>query len=346
MNKHNGSLFEKHPHLTLWGVIIALFLILYTMFSVKWINNRYTEYENKSLKTIVHQYYVGKIIDNNIGRFIKLREYRPNTVKWERPSRNYIKNITPNSIERKYYKIATDKNGFIMPSDVHEIPDLSIVFLGGSTTECLHMEETERFPYLVGKALEAKLEKKINSYNGGVSANESMHSLNILINKVLPMKPNYVVMMHNINDLAILRSQGGYGYPDSLKSHVQTSKNVFTRYQFPPATMSYDPEEVVEAFSRNINMFIAICRIHKITPILMTQANRVADDPLYHRFNEVICEIGKQEKVRVIDLANKVPRTTDLLFDSYHYTAKGSRVAAEIITTALVDEIEKVSYTF
>lgn len=346
MNKHNGSVFEKHPYLTLSGISLLFLLILYALFSVKWINNSHTEYENKSLKTILHQYYVGKIIDNNIGRFIKLREYRPNTVQWERPSRNYIKNIAPNSIERKYYKIATDKNGFIMPSDVHEKPDLSIVFLGGSTTECLHMEETERFPYLVGRALEVKFEKKINSYNGGVSANESMHSLNILINKVLPMKPDYVVMMHNINDLVILRSQGGYGYPDSLKSHVQTSKNVFTRYQFPPTSVSSDPKEFIEAFSRNLNMFIAICRIHKIEPILMTQANRVENDPLYHRFNEVICEIGKQEKVKVIDLANKVAKTTDLLFDSYHYTAKGSRVAAEIITAGLVDEIEKMSYTF
>jgi hypothetical protein len=339
MNKHNGSIFEKHPRLALLGIIIVLFSIVYEIFSVKWINNRYTEYENKNIKTILHQYYVGKIIDNNIGRFIKLREHRPHTVQWERPSRNYIKNNAPNGLERKYYKIATDKNGFIMPSDVHSTPDLRIVFLGGSTTECLYMEETERFPYLVGRELEKKLGKKINTYNGGVSANESMHSLNILINKVLPMKPDYVVMMHNINDLLILRSQGGYGYADSLKSHVQTSKNVFTRHQFPPSTISYDPEDLTEAFSRNLNMFISICRIHKIVPILMTQANRVDNDPLYHRFNEIICEVGKQEKVRVIDLANQIPSTADLFYDSYHYTAKGSRIAAEIIMTALVDEL-------
>lgn len=346
MNEHNGSVFEKHPYWTLFGIVVVFFLILYEIFSIKFINNRYTEYENKNLKTILHQYYVGKIIDNNIGRFIKLREHRPNTVRWERPSRNYIKNIVPNSIERKYYKIATDENGFIMPSVVHVVPDIKIVFLGGSTTECLYMEETERFPYLVGRELEFKLGKKINTYNGGVSANESMHSLNILINKVLPMKPNYVVMMHNINDLVILRSQGSYGYPHSLKSHIQTSKNIFTRYEFPPSIFSYDPEELVEAFSRNIALFISICRIHKIVPILMTQANRVENDPLYHRFNERLKEIGRQEKVTVIDLANNVPGRADFLYDSYHYTAKGSRVAAEIITDKLVDEIRKMSYTF
>lgn len=346
MNEHTRSVFEKHPYWTLLGVIFVLLLMLYGVFSIKCINNGYTEYENKNLKTILHQYYVSKIIDNNIGRFIKLREHRPDTVRWERPSRNYIKNMVPNSLERKYYKIATDENGFIMPSAVHTTPDLSIVFLGGSTTECLYMEETERFPYRVGRALEAKLGKKINTYNGGVSANESRHSFNILVNKVLPMKPNYVVMMHNINDLAILRSQGGYGYPHSLKSHIQTSKNVFTRHQFPPTTAVNDPEKLIEAFARSLKMFIAVCRIHQIVPILMTQANRVEDDPLYHRFNEVIREVGKEEQVKVIDLANQIPSAEGLFYDPYHYTAKGSQVAAEIITTALVDEIQKASYTF
>lgn len=346
MNEHNGSVFEKHPYWTLLGIILILLLMLYGLLSVKWINNRYTEYENKNLKTILHQYYVGKIIDNNVGRFIKLREHRPNTVRWERPSRRYIKNMFPNSLERKYYKMAIDENGFIMPSAVHTTPDLSIVFLGGSTTECLYMEESERFPYVVGRELEAKLGKKINTYNGGVSGNESRHSFNILVNKVLSMKPNYVVMMHNVNDLAILRSQGGYDYPNSLKSHIQTSKNVFTRHQFPPAAAASDPEILIEAFTQSLKMFIAVCRIHKIVPILMTQANRVEDDPLYHRFNDVIREVGAKEHVSVIDLATQMSSAEGLFYDPYHYTAKGSRFAAEIITVALVDEIKRVSYTF
>jgi hypothetical protein len=162
-----------------------------------------------------------------------------------------------------------------------------------------------------------------------------MHSLNILMNKVLPLKPTMVVLMHNINDLVILRSQGSYGYPDSLKSHVQTSKNVFSRYEFPESAVSVDEQFIQNEFKRNLKTFIAICKIRDIQPVLMTQANRVENDPLYHRFNEIIRETGTEEGVRVIDLAEAIPHTPDMLYDSYHYTAKGAALAAQTITTEL-----------
>ena len=37
-----------------------------------------------------------------------------------------------------------------------------------------------------------------------MGGNNSLHSLDILLNKIIPLKPNVVVMMHNINDLVAL----------------------------------------------------------------------------------------------------------------------------------------------
>lgn len=328
MDKDKISIFEKHPQKTILILIILLLTAIYGICSIKF-------KQDTSIKTLLHQYYVGKIIDNNVGRFIKLREHRPNQVKLERPTRNYLKNIAPYSIERKYYRVATDQNGFIGPSEIHPVPDLKIVFLGGSTTECLYMEEHERFPYLVGRSLEKITGKKVNSYNGGVSANESMHSINILLNKVLALEPNIVVLMHNINDLVMLRSQGSYWYTDSLKSHVQTAKNVFAT-EYPPHTHAMDEAKFIREFQRNLRIFIAICRIRDIQPVLMTQANRVENDPLYHRFNQEIRNVGKQEGVLVIDLAKEVPSTPEYLYDSYHFTRQGAQLAAETIVNGMV----------
>jgi len=314
---------------------MLLLLALYGLCSWKCFNNRYTEFESKNLKTLLHQFFVGRVVANNVGRFIKLREHAPDTLKQERPTRNYISHIAPNTVERKYYPVRTDENGFIIGPTEHVHPDIKIVFLGGSTTECLYMEEEERFPYRVGRLLETALKRKVNTYNGGVSANESMHSLNILMNKVLPMKPQMVVLMHNINDLVMLRSQGTYWYKNSLKSHVQNSKTLLTRYEFPNNPHQATESEIIREFTRNLQTFIAICRIRDIQPVLMTQANRVENDDLYHRFNEVIREVGKQEKVLVIDLAQAIPKQTDYLYDSYHYTAKGAAQAAEHISSQL-----------
>lgn len=341
MQPEKQTLFEKYPACTMSVIIIFLLAGLYGLCSLKIINNTYTEFENKSIKALLHQYYVGKIIDNNIGRFIKLREHPPLQVRFERPSRNYIKNNDhANTLERKYYRIATDKHGMIGPSEVHDSPDLKIVFLGGSTTECLYMEENERFPYLVGRELEKILDKKINSYNGGVSANESMHSLNILLNKVLALKPDMVVLMHNINDLNVLRSQGTYWYPNSLKSHIQTSKNVFTRFEFPSHDREVNDQEIQREFRRNLETFIAICQIREIQPVLMTQANRVENFPQYHEFNQIVRELGAAHHILVVDLAKEIPATSAYMYDTYHYTAQGAKLASLVITAQLAPLFE------
>ena len=113
-----------------------------------------------------------------------------------------------------------DKDGFIIPSKKYDHPDLSLVFLGASTTECRFMEEDQRFPYLVGSLLEKKLGLKINSYNAARSGNHSLHSIDILLNKVMPIKPQIVLMMHNINDLVILLYEKSYWNNNSSRSVI------------------------------------------------------------------------------------------------------------------------------
>ena len=83
-------------------------------------------------------------------------------------------------------------------------PDLTLVFLGGSTVACIYVDEESRFPSLVGQLLSQQTGKKVTSYNSGVGGNNSLHSLDILLNKIIPLKPDVVVMMHNINDLVAL----------------------------------------------------------------------------------------------------------------------------------------------
>lgn len=63
-------------------------------------------------------------------RFIRLREHAPNQDRWVRPTRAYMRGV--DSLERKFYRLATDENGFLNPGRVHEQPDLVMVFMGGS----------------------------------------------------------------------------------------------------------------------------------------------------------------------------------------------------------------------
>ena len=117
----------------------------------------------------------------------------------------------------KKYLLRIDNDGFIVPSKKYANPDMSIVFLGGSTTECRYVAEDHRFPYLTGVLLEQQTGIKINSYNAARSGNHSLHSLDILLNKVFPIKPDIVVMLDNINDLVVLLYESSYWNHKSSK---------------------------------------------------------------------------------------------------------------------------------
>jgi lysophospholipase L1-like esterase len=141
-------------------------------------------------------------------RAIRLREYRPFLQEKTSPTPTELKAV--DSVENKAYILRIDKDGFIVPSKKYAHPDKTIVFLGGSTTECHYMGEDERFPYLTGVLLERELGIKLNSYNAARAGNNSLHSMDIFLNKIIPLKPDIVVVMHNINDLTTLLYEKSY----------------------------------------------------------------------------------------------------------------------------------------
>ena len=135
------------------------------------------------------------------NRAIVLREFRPLLKEYNHP----VKEDEPyDTVEKKNYLLRVDGNGFIEPSEKYADPDISLVFLGDSVTAELLVDEEKRFPYLSGVLLEKDLKVKINSINASRTANNTLNSLDILLNKIIPLKPDIAIMMHNNNDVAIM----------------------------------------------------------------------------------------------------------------------------------------------
>ncbi len=153
-------------------------------------------------------------------RTIRLRDYRPHLEMTPSPSAKLLGEAE--SLEPGPYRVRTDDQGFIMPSRRHEDPDVVLVFLGGSTTECYWVDEQNRFPYLAGELLEGTSRLKVNSYNGAKSGNMTFQSVNILYNKVIPLRADIVIMMHNINDLVTLLYYGTYWNNSPTRSPLLT----------------------------------------------------------------------------------------------------------------------------
>jgi lysophospholipase L1-like esterase len=121
---------------------------------------------------------------------------------------------------QKPYRVRTEAHGFILPIDHYRKPDKTLVFLGGSTVACIYVDEDSRFPYLVGRLLSQSTGKKITSINSGVGGNNSLHSMDILLNKIVPLRPDMVIMMHNINDLVTLIYDRTYWGPNPTRKPI------------------------------------------------------------------------------------------------------------------------------
>ncbi len=182
----NKGWFEANPKKTI-VLILVIFLVAATL-----ITEKVLAYINHSQKMVLF----------TERRYINLREYQPFLDVVDIPPDKALREA--DGLEKKPYRVRTDANGFILPYQQYAKPDLKVIFLGASTTACIYVDEDSRFPSLVGELLTQQTGKKVTSINSGVGGNNSLHSLDILLNKLIPLKPDAVVLLHNINDLVAL----------------------------------------------------------------------------------------------------------------------------------------------
>jgi hypothetical protein len=184
--KSSPTWFERNPKKTI-ALVLFVFLLAVTYGA------------EKLLAYINHSHNLIVFTDR---RYINLREIPPNTDTVDVPTDLAVR--TSDGLVQKPYRVRTDANGFMLPYNHYAKPDLKMFFLGGSTVACLYVDQDQRYPYLVGQLLQKETGKKITSINAGVGGNNSLHSLDVLLNKIMPLHPDLVVMMHNINDLVTL----------------------------------------------------------------------------------------------------------------------------------------------
>lgn len=244
--------------------------------------------------------------ENQSVRHIRLKENTPLQDKMLSPSDDKI--ALSDSLVNKPYSFKIDQNGFIFPSITHQPADKVIAFIGGSTTECMYVDEDKRFPALTGQLLENSSNKKINALNAGVSGNNSMHSINTLLNKIVPMNPDIAVLMHNINDLSVLLHEktywnnneyrsllieedrslkaivkqllpNTYNFAFEMKRKLLGNGSEFENSNHEHNKPRLSNEKILSMFKANLNIFVEISKANNTTPVLMTQASRFTEKP-------------------------------------------------------------------
>jgi hypothetical protein len=280
-----------------------LLLIIITIFSLKISDIIFDKFYNPAVQIFG---------DSGVQRNLILKEYNPNKKAILVPPSHILSNT--NSVQKKKYALNIDQNGFIRNGNTLKKStsnkDKSIILFGSSTTESLYVSEINRFPSVLERNLSQIFEKNINVYNAGVSGNHSLHSLLSLIGKGIQIKPDYAVLMHNANDLSLLRKTGSYWIAPGSRSIIQVvngqpqRKNSFyligkeiknflipNLYGFIRAKIRTSPtsnddfrefrgqkinfNDVKKMYQSSIRSFVHIARAWDIEPVLMTQFNRI-----------------------------------------------------------------------
>jgi hypothetical protein len=235
------------------------------------------------------------------------------------------------------------------------------------------------------------------THNAGVSGNNSMHSNFSFLAKGIPLKPDFAILMHNINDFSLLSKTESYWLAPSSRSLVawpgnspsqligllKTIKNnlfpnlyaylkprlfanealsndEFLNYREDFSQINF--QEIERQFQSSLTTFIQVAKSWGITPVLMTQFNRVnVNDPVfqiffrsyidvgmspnefvqtYKRFNQITRTVAKENNVFLIDLDLLIPSSSEYIFDTVHLNDKGSKYAASIISEHLIEIID------
>jgi len=273
-------------------------------------------------------------------------------------------------------RLRTNARSYQVPDQIFEEPQAEIVFFGGSTTECVAVSESLRFPTLVSELL-AEEGFRVNTYNIARAGNTLHDSLNVLTNHVVLDDFDYAVMMHAINDVGVLRRHGDYQSrmvrPVSwamiqtwLKQRSSAHSYLLARLRFIFASlqgMGHSPRRQwdvpqaspLEPFEQRIQAFIHLSRAFGMEPILMTQPTARfeneftpdwKDDPTQALANQAIRAIGRAEGAPIIDLMREVPAREPrwaqpgvVFYDGVHVNDSGSQLYARIVADALATRI-------
>lgn len=302
---------------------------------------------------------------------VKLRLHHP-----QRDLRIDRSDLTPDS---PYARLRTNELGYIEPVGQHPEPDVTVAFLGGSTTECVAVTEHLRFPALVSTLLTAQ-GIRANTINAGFSGNMAHDSVNVLLNRMADDPPDVAVLMHATNDIAVLyRGRGSYAW----RGPRELTRSDFTKWMlleastrsalvgllrsattlYWPARSEFDDQETPQErapvdpapFALRLRAFIGLARAMDVVPVLMTQptSNEITrytpkwvDFKNQTRFNDVARRVGAEEAVVVIDLVEHLKAHVPdwdapmkVYYDGVHLTDHGSQIYATHITEVLQRDV-------
>ncbi|MEW6660456.1 MAG: SGNH/GDSL hydrolase family protein [Thermodesulfobacteriota bacterium] len=188
---------------------------------------------------------------------------------------------------------------------------LTILAIGGSTTECLELSDDKTWPLALGANLKKSFGKLwIN--NAGLAGHSTVGHLILMQDYVLKIKPKVVLFLIGINDIGLIRTaefetrmikkisfRSLEGFLTGMANYSEVFAAILNlkRFYFPRVTIRIVHEEIdlktvatadvppaaraakiqlyrekyLGAFKQRLNKLVQIAQSHDIIPVLITQ---------------------------------------------------------------------------
>ncbi|MGH1590371.1 SGNH/GDSL hydrolase family protein [Methylobacterium phyllosphaerae] len=142
-----------------------------------------------------------------------MKEFAPSTASKFWPPDWYMDQVN-NSFVRKEFVINTDQNGFIKPhADCGECRN-NLVVLGDSVVESMYMDESLRMCSALDRKINYISQDELRVLNAGYSGSTLLHMFNILLNKILPLRPTAILVMAGIVDVDAVARKASFWSKD------------------------------------------------------------------------------------------------------------------------------------
>ncbi|WP_456734380.1 glycosyltransferase [Bradyrhizobium sp. USDA 3364] len=264
-------------------------------------------------------------------RTIRLKEYPANISLSHTPSDEYVES-RKHSLVRKPYLLETDAIGFIRGSKSPAVAAQSVIVLGDSVVEGMYLDPDDRFCAKLETILRSEKQLDVIVRNGGYSGATTLHMLNLFLNKIIPLKPDLVILMTGIVDVDVANLEASFWSRDCwLEPIIDLNTNNSWRDHNTLSTPTFEDRR------RLLDIFSSVARSFGIELWFATVPHRQGEgaDPAVERsrlsINETTRAVARAGGHALCDLEAQLAHRTDIFQDAFHLNSVGAEVVARSI---------------
>ncbi|WP_461357404.1 glycosyltransferase family 25 protein [Bradyrhizobium sp. USDA 4454] len=264
-------------------------------------------------------------------RMIRLKEYPANVSLSHTPSEEYVQS-RKQSLVRKPYLLETDALGFIRGTSSPATAAQTVIVLGDSVVEGMYLDPDDRLCAKLETILRSESAVDVVVRNGGYSGATTLHMLNLFLNKIIPLKPDVVILMTGIVDVDVANLEASFWSRDCWLEPIVdlNATNSWRDQNLLIAPSVVDRRRLLDLFSLAARSF-GIELWFATIPHLRGEGIDPAATRSRALVNETTRAAARAEEHVLCDLEAHFACRTDIFQDAFHLNPVGAEAAARSI---------------